>query len=32
MTLDDMQRGLRIVIACALATTQDVKLGAGAEH
>jgi pyroglutamyl-peptidase len=32
MTLDDMQRGLRIAIACALATRQDVKLGAGAEH
>ena len=26
------QRGLRIAIACALATQQDVKLGAGTEH
>jgi pyroglutamyl-peptidase len=32
MALHDMQRGLRIAIACALATRQDVKLGAGAEH
>jgi pyroglutamyl-peptidase len=32
MLLDDIERGLRIAIACALATQQDVKLGAGAEH
>jgi len=32
MTLHDMQRGLHIVIACALATQKDAKLGAGAEH
>jgi len=32
MTLDELQRGLRIAIGCALATQQDVKLGAGAEH
>lgn len=32
MRLDDIERGLRIAIACALATRQDVKLGAGAEH
>ena len=32
MDLDEMQRGLRIAIACALATQQDVKLGAGANH
>jgi len=30
MRLLDMQKGLRIAIASALATTQDVKLGAGA--
>ncbi len=30
MRLQDMQQGLRIAIASALATTQDVKLGAGA--
>ncbi len=29
MRLADMQKGLRIAIACALATTQDVKLSAG---
>lgn len=32
MTSDDIARGLRIAIACALGTQQDVKLGAGAEH
>jgi pyroglutamyl-peptidase len=32
MALGDMQRGLRIAIACALATRQDVKIGAGTEH
>jgi len=32
MALADMQIGLRAAIACALATRQDVKLGAGAEH
>lgn len=30
MSLPDMQKGLRIAIATALATTQDVKIGAGA--
>ncbi len=29
LSLSDMQKGLRIAIASALATTQDVKLGAG---
>lgn len=32
MTMEDIQRGLRTVIACALATEQDVKIGAGTEH
>ncbi len=32
MDLDQLQRGLRIAIGCALATQEDVKLGAGAEH
>lgn len=32
MTLEEMQRGIHIAVACALATQQDVKLGAGAEH
>ena len=32
MALEDMQRGLRAAIACALSTRQDVKIGAGTEH
>ncbi len=32
MALADIQRGLQTVIASALATRQDVKLGAGTEH
>ena len=32
MTLHDLQRGLRTMIACALATPLDVRIGAGAEH
>ena len=32
MTLEQIQRGLRVAIASALTTRQDVKLGAGAEH
>ncbi len=32
MAFDDMLRGLRVAIACALATRQDVKIGAGTEH
>ena len=32
MALDDMLRGLRAAMACALATRQDVKIGAGTEH
>ncbi len=32
MSLADMQRGLHLAIACALATSQDLKLGAGAEN
>ncbi len=32
MDLEPLQRGLRIAIACALATAEDVKLGAGAQH
>ena len=32
MDLDQLRRGLRIAIARALATPEDVKLGAGAEH
>ncbi len=32
MPLEEMQRGLRIAIGCALATTRDLALAAGAEH
>ncbi len=32
MSLDDMRAGLRIAIESALATRQDVKIGAGATH
>jgi len=32
MSLEEMRTGLRIAIESALATPQDIKIGAGATH